>query len=555
MTRRRVLAAFAAAAGFAIPAIAFAADGDPDKTFGTNGILAVALGPDGTPVFMDRPVTALAPNGDIVIALRLSPPSSDPGVRIMRRTSAGALTGYGDPHGPGEADDGVFVPFASDVRDVRVLASGAIVVIAGSTVIRTDANGDSVTEAPFPTPSGCVNASMRDARVRPDGGLVVGWACDDEHRVQRVGANDAEAGNTMIVKGFDIRRMALAPSGRIFVSENVFSPPARVVALSPAGVIDDTYGTSGMGELPGQIGKLVADDEDRLIASHESGPSGTWRFTRLDAAGDPDSSFDNDGEVAHVLSGVGYGAGELAVQPDEKLLATGYLSNDNGSALVRLNENGSLDTSFSDDGLETFESECPEFNSAGPPIAYADGRILWVLAGSVGEDGNCDDPVPGRRIAYTGSKAPTLAAVRFGDAPPVTTTTTTTTQTTTTATTPQPQPQPAPFVPPVASKSCVSRRAFSIRLRTGRRKRDESAIVSADVRVNGKKVTVTRGERHRSRVNLRNLPKGRFSVTIRLRLADGGTVRETRRYRTCREKIEHELAPLRTFPPKKKRKR
>jgi hypothetical protein len=41
-------------------------------------------------------------------------------------------------------------------------------------------------------------------------------------------------------------------------------------------------------------------------------------------------------------------------------------------------------------------------------------------------------------------------------------------------------------------------------------------------------------------------------VTIRLQLADGGIVRETRRYRTCAKKVERELGPLRTRPPRRR---
>jgi hypothetical protein len=104
-----------------------------------------------------------------------------------------------------------------------------------------------------------------------------------------------------------------------------------------------------------------------------------------------------------------------------------------------------------------------------------------------------------------------------------------------------------------AARECRSRRRFRIRLRTGRRKAERSAIVSALVRVNGRRVSVSREARRRSLVNLTNLPRGRFTVTIRLRLEDGGIVRETRRYRTCTKKIERELGPLRTRPPRKRR--
>ena len=89
-------------------------------------------------------------------------------------------------------------------------------------------------------------------------------------------------------------------------------------------------------------------------------------------------------------------------------------------------------------------------------------------------------------------------------------------------------------------RSCASRRRFTIRLRVPRGER----AVSATVRVNGKRVAVRRGARLTAPVNLRGLPKGRFSVRITLKLADGRTVTGVRRYRTCTPKI-----PSRRPPP------
>ena len=64
--------------------------------------------------------------------------------------------------------------------------------------------------------------------------------------------------------------------------------------------------------------------------------------------------------------------------------------------------------------------------------------------------------------------------------------------------------------------------------------------------VNGKRVAVRSGARLRSVVDLRSLPKGRFRVEVRLRLADGKTLRETRRYRTCAERRSGGDRPSRT---------
>jgi hypothetical protein len=87
----------------------------------------------------------------------------------------------------------------------------------------------------------------------------------------------------------------------------------------------------------------------------------------------------------------------------------------------------------------------------------------------------------------------------------------------------------APSVMPPASnglpRTCRSRRAFRIRLRRG--------LVAARVYVNGKRVRTVRGRRLRAPVDLRGLPRGRFTVRVVGRLRSGRTVTARRTYRTC----------------------
>jgi hypothetical protein len=80
-----------------------------------------------------------------------------------------------------------------------------------------------------------------------------------------------------------------------------------------------------------------------------------------------------------------------------------------------------------------------------------------------------------------------------------------------------------------STRKCVSRRHFGIRLRVPKGLK----AVSATVLVNGKRVAVRRGARLRSTVDLRGLPKGRFTVRIVIRLRDGRIVAGTRKYHTC----------------------
>ena len=83
-----------------------------------------------------------------------------------------------------------------------------------------------------------------------------------------------------------------------------------------------------------------------------------------------------------------------------------------------------------------------------------------------------------------------------------------------------------------STRRCVSRRSFSIRVKAPRGVKLTSATVFVDAR----KVAVRRGVKLTAPVNLKGLPKGRYSVKIVLKLASGKQVTGTRRYRTCTPK-------------------
>jgi putative cofactor-binding repeat protein len=108
-----------------------------------------------------------------------------------------------------------------------------------------------------------------------------------------------------------------------------------------------------------------------------------------------------------------------------------------------------------------------------------------------------------------------------------------------------PPPAPAPVAkptPPVfvaagvfrlpSTKRCVSRRSFRIRLRQPR----GVTLKEARVFVNGRRVRVVRGKRLSAPVDLRGLPKGRFTVQVTVTATDGRKLTERRRYRTCTPK-------------------
>ncbi len=83
-----------------------------------------------------------------------------------------------------------------------------------------------------------------------------------------------------------------------------------------------------------------------------------------------------------------------------------------------------------------------------------------------------------------------------------------------------------------AARTCKSRRAFTIRIVKPKRRGER--IASARVYVNGKRVKTFRSRgRVRARVDLRGLPRGRFTVRIVVRTNKGRTYVAKRRYKTC----------------------
>ena len=86
-----------------------------------------------------------------------------------------------------------------------------------------------------------------------------------------------------------------------------------------------------------------------------------------------------------------------------------------------------------------------------------------------------------------------------------------------------------------SNRRCISRRHFRIRLR----QRGGIRIAAAVVLVNGRRVATRRGRRVTAPVDLRGLPKGRYTVKITILTTDGRTIVGKRKYRTCAKRHRH----------------
>ncbi|MBA1287465.1 M10 family metallopeptidase C-terminal domain-containing protein [Pseudomonas japonica] len=232
--------------------------------------------------------------------------------------------------------------------------------------------------------------------------------------------------------------MAVQNNGKLLVTHvtaDGMDLGLEVTRYNNDGTLDTSFGSNGAAQVSGEVsytdtGTTVLSDGKILISGRDGG---TYTVARLNADGTPDTTFhgtgvleftgptsttgsfdfpmnvqadgkilvpgmDNDkfglyrynpdgsldttfGSNGHVSYSVGSGidwAYTVTVQPDGKLLLAG--SSDTGDfnrdfSVVRLNANGSLDTTFSSDGKAAFAVGL-EDDSVRSVAVQSDGKIL-----------------------------------------------------------------------------------------------------------------------------------------------------------------------------------
>ncbi|MGI4760329.1 MAG: IPT/TIG domain-containing protein [Janthinobacterium lividum] len=165
---------------------------------------------------------------------------------------------------------------------------------------------------------------------------------------------------------------ALQPDGKILVGGyfDSYNGSARggVLRLNANGSLDPTFAPTGTGINYDVDAMVLQPDGKVLIGGKFSTYNGaSCRYlTRLNADGTRDASFNLTG------TGLNSFVQSLALQPDGKIMVGGVFSNYNSTirnAVLRLNADGSLDTSFSIAGTGIV-------GNIGTIAVQADGRLL-----------------------------------------------------------------------------------------------------------------------------------------------------------------------------------
>jgi uncharacterized delta-60 repeat protein len=185
------------------------------------------------------------------------------------------------------------------------------------------------------------------------------------------------------------------------VSNPTNGPDVVLERFTTSGALDPSFGTGGVVHGPTVTGSLGAGSLGRAVAIQSSGqivvvgsstsPDGSATsgivVERFNANGSLDTSFGSGGVVNALGSQSGVGDG-VALQSNGQILATGsaVANGSNGFAprlaVVRLNTNGSLDTSFGSGGADVLDLGA--YSVANAAAVQSNGAIVVVGSQSPG---------------------------------------------------------------------------------------------------------------------------------------------------------------------------
>ena len=122
-------------------------------------------------------------------------------------------------------------------------------------------------------------------------------------------------------------------------------------AASSASPLDLSFGQSGVAQLPQNLSApgIALDSQQRIVVVGEAPFCGGLTVNRLLANGSPDTSFGTAGVVKLTFGFACLFGTDVAIAPDGGIVIAAR--GDQTPVIVRLNANGTPDTSFDGDGM------------------------------------------------------------------------------------------------------------------------------------------------------------------------------------------------------------
>ncbi len=195
------------------------------------------------------------------------------------------------------------------------------------------------------------------------------------------------------------RAVAAQPDGKLVVGVEGPYPEFSLVRLRRDGERDSTFGTGGRVDTGQLLPRDVAVQADGriLVAGRDIDPARGSRFAvaRYNPDGSPDGGFGSGGEVVvsfpPTLDLTYTIATRLELLPDGRIVAAGeaceteFGSSFRSLAVARLRSDGSLDQSFSGDGLAQVQAGTECFSDLPHGLAVRADGAVYVATGTGGD--------------------------------------------------------------------------------------------------------------------------------------------------------------------------
>jgi uncharacterized delta-60 repeat protein len=343
MRRAAITAAVATALAWVVlvPALAQAAEGDLDPSFGTGGKVTTSFAVDHDD---QANAVAVQPGGKVVVAGVVNNGGSNTDFAVARYNADGSLDASFGTGGKAKTD--LLGTGASDTANSVALDSQGRIVAGGYARVGGD---DDFAVARY-LPSGALDTTFNAVGTRPG---VPGTATYDVTPF----AGDTDRANAVAIDAQG--RIVLAGS-----SDTGGGADFALARLAPDGSLDTSFGGGGTGTVTtpfsantDQANALALQPDGKLVAagSASNGDTSDFALARYNADGGLDTSFNATGKVTTPIGSASDAAKALALQPDGKLVAAGFAFNGSNFdfALARYNPDGSLDANFDFDGKTT----------------------------------------------------------------------------------------------------------------------------------------------------------------------------------------------------------
>ena len=328
-------------------------DGSLDSTFGTNGIVLVSVGG------LSDAASSVAIQTDGKIVIGGSTYNTTLDFLAIRFLTDGTL----DTTFSGDGIAIIPIGSTNDVcRDILIQSDGKI-ILSGKSQVSSGSNAFGL------------------ARLNTDGSLDTNFGTGGV-LTTIFGTNSGDFS--------DCLGIGLQSNGKIVATGEFgqFSGPGAMpfARYNTDGSLDNTFGSGGQmlifqdTTFSDGLGITIQSDDKIIIISDDSQMSqdNDLVIARLDQDGNPDNTFGSNGVVISDLFGADDYGSSVIMQPDGKILVSGYAFN--GTSLMdpfvaRFNTNGTSDLTFGTSGA-VFSDFGTGGNTSSSLALQSDGKIV-----------------------------------------------------------------------------------------------------------------------------------------------------------------------------------